>query len=224
MIGELAAAFTTGLLGGLGHCLAMCGPLVGGLALAAAGPAGTARALQGQLAYHAGRVTTYALLGAIMGLTGAFVDVAGRLAGVKAVAGVLAGALMIASGLGAMGLAAPLRRLEARAAGGVARAARGLLEGGTAGRLFPVGLVLGVMPCGLSWTMFLGAAATGHPGRGLALTLAFALGTVPALLLAGTAGTLLAGRARGWLARAGGAVVVALGASYLLRGLGVHGP
>jgi sulfite exporter TauE/SafE len=219
----LAAAFATGLLGGFGHCLPMCGPLVGSFALAAA-PRGSGRALQGQLAYHAGRLTTYALLGAAMGLTGSFVNVAGRVAGVSAFAGVAAGALMILMGLGAMGLAAWTKRVEARAASRVSRLVRGLLDGGGAGRLFPVGLALGFLPCGLSWTLFLGAAGTGHPAAGLGLALAFGLGTLPALLLAGAAGGLLGARARGALRRAGGVLVALLGLAFLLRGLGVHLP
>ncbi len=218
----LGAALAAGLLGGFGHCLGMCGPLVGAFALAA-GPRGTARALQGQLAYHAGRITTYALVGAAMGLTGSFVNVAGQLAGVSAVASVVAGALMIAMGLGAAGLVEAARRLEARAASRVSRLARGLLEGGAAGRLYPVGLVLGLLPCGLSWSLFVGAAGTGSAAAGFLLALVFGVATLPALLLAGTAAGLLGARARGALYRAGGLLVAALGLAFLLRGLGVHG-
>ena len=222
MTAALAAALATGLLGGFGHCLGMCGPLVGAFGLAA-GPRGTARALQGQLAYHAGRITTYALVGAAMGLGGSFVNVAGRLAGISAVASVVAGALMIAMGLGAAGLVQAARRLEARAASRVSRLARSILEGGTAGRLYPVGLVLGLLPCGLSWSLFVGAAGTGSAVAGLLLALVFGLATLPALLLAGTFAGLLGARARGALYRAGGVLVAALGLAFLLRGLGVHG-
>lgn len=222
MTAALAAALATGLLGGFGHCLGMCGPLVGAFALSA-GPRGTGRALQGQLAYHAGRITTYALVGAAMGLGGSFVNVAGRLAGVSAVASAVAGALMIAMGLGAAGLVQAARRLEARAASRVSRLARTILEGGTAGRLYPVGLVLGLLPCGLSWSLFVGAAGTGSAAAGLLLALVFGLATLPALLLAGAVAGLLGARARGALYRVSGLLVAALGLAFLLRGLGVHG-
>jgi len=55
----IAMALLTGLLGGFGHCIGMCGPLVGAFALAS-GSLGPRRSMAGQLAYHAGRVTTYA--------------------------------------------------------------------------------------------------------------------------------------------------------------------
>lgn len=218
----LGTAFATGLLGGFGHCLGMCGPLVGSFALAA-GPAGKRRALGGQLAYHAGRITTYALVGAAMGLAGSFLDVAGRLAGISRVSSVLAGLVMIAMGLGALGVAPVVKRLEARAAGKVSGAARSLLDGGAAGRLYPLGLVLGLLPCGLSWSLFVGAAGTGHPVRGFLLALVFGAGTLPALLVAGAAAAALGARARGLLYRAGGLLVAILGAAFVARGLGLAG-
>ncbi len=220
MSSAVAMAFVTGLLGSFGHCAAMCGPLVGSLALAA-GPAGVRRSLAGQLAYHAGRVTTYGAVGAVMGVTGSFVNVAGRLAGIQQVVAIAAGLLMIGLGLGVAGLSTALKRLEARASGKVVALVRGVLEGGGPGRLYPTGLVLGLLPCGLSWTVFLGAAGTGSLPEGLLLALAFGLGTTPALLLVGAAGGLLGQRARGLLVRAGGALVALLGFLFLLRGAGV---
>lgn len=224
MSGSLAMALVAGLLGGFGHCAVMCGPLVGALGLAGR-PLGAPRALAGQLAYHAGRITTYAILGGLLGLTGAFVNVAGHLAGLQEVVAVAAGLLMIALGVGAAGLAGPVRRLEARLSGPVARRVLAVARAGGAagaGGLYPVGLALGFLPCGLSWSVLLGAAATGSLPRGFALALAFGLGTVPALLLVGGASALLSARARGALFRAGGLLVALLGALFLLRGLGIH--
>ena len=220
MTSAVAMAFVTGFLGSFGHCAAMCGPLVGSLALAAA-PLGTRRSLAGQLAYHAGRITTYAAVGAAMGLTGSFVNVAGRLAGVQQAVAIAAGVLMVLLGLGAAGLSAGLKRLEARASGKVIALVRGMMEGGGPSRLYPTGLALGLLPCGLSWTVFLGAAGTGSLPEGLLLALAFGLGTTPSLLLVGAAGTAVGLRARTVLVRAGGALVALLGVLFLLRAAGV---
>jgi len=216
-------AFVTGFLGSFGHCVGMCGPLVASLALAAA-PLGARRSLGGQLAYHAGRVTTYAAVGAAMGLTGSFVNVAGRLAGVQQGVAVAAGALMILVGLGAAGVTEALRRLEARTSGKVMALVRRVLAGGGPGRLYPTGLALGLLPCGFSWTAFLAAAGTGSGVEGLLLALAFGLGTVPALLLVGVAGTAFGVRARGIFTRAGGVLVALLGVWFVLRGAGVRLP
>jgi sulfite exporter TauE/SafE len=223
LLAQLAASAAAGLLSSFGHCLGMCGPLVASFGLSARPGQGVLRAAAGQLPYHLGRVTTYGLLGAAMGATGAFVNVAGRLAGLADAVAVAAGLLMVALGLGAAGVSAALRRLEARLSGRLLGAVRPLLDGG-AGRLYPLGLLLGVLPCGVSWTIFLGAAASGGPVPGLLVALAFGLGTVPGLLVAGTAGALLGQRARGLLARAAGLLIAALGALFVLRGLGVHAP
>jgi hypothetical protein len=98
---------------------------------------------------------------------------------------------------------------------------RGVLEGGGPGRLYPTGLALGLLPCGLSWTVFLGAAGTGSLPEGLLVALAFGLGTVPALLAIGVAGSAIGARARGALVRAGGVLVALLGVLFVLRGAGV---
>jgi sulfite exporter TauE/SafE len=214
----VAGALASGLALGFGHCAAMCGPIVGSLALAA-GPRGARSSILGQLAYHAGRVTTYAVLGGAMGLTGAFVDVAGRLAGIQEAAAIGAGALLVLAGLGAAGVSASLRRLESLASGKLIGVVRGILEGGGPGRLYPVGLALGFLPCGASWTIFLAAAGTGSMAGGLLLGLAFGLGTVPALLAVGVAAAAIGARLRGALYRAGGVLVALLGVLFLVRGL-----
>jgi sulfite exporter TauE/SafE len=221
MQADLVLAATTGLLGGFGHCAGMCGPLVASVGLVSA-PGGARRALVGQVLYNAGRVTTYAFLGALMGLTGSFVNTAGRLAGVQSAVSVLAGALMVAMGLGAAGIAPAFRRLEERVSGRVFRAVRGVMEGGGAGRYYALGLLLGFLPCGLSYSAFVGAAATGALPQGFLFALAFALGTVPALFLVGGAAAVLSPRVRGALYRLGGLAVVAVGALFVARGLGFH--
>lgn len=215
------AFFLAGLAGGAGHCVAMCGPVVASLGLAGAPGQGTLAAAGRTLPYHLGRVTTYAALGAVMGLTGSFVNVAGRLAGLSDAVAIVAGGLMLLLGLGATGVAAPLERLTsgwtARWTGG----ARALFAGG-AGGLYPLGLALGLLPCGLSWTAFLGAAATGGPVQGFLAASAFGLGTVPGLLAAGLVAAAFGQRARGALRRLGGLAVALLGLHFLLRGLGLH--
>lgn len=220
---QVAASAAAGLLSSFSHCLGMCGPLVASFGLTARPGQGPARAAAAQLPYHLGRITTYGVLGAVMGTTGAFVNVAGRLAGLSDLVAVAAGLLMVLLGLGAAGVSAALKRLEARASARVLGLVRPLLDGGAA-RLYPLGLLLGVLPCGVSWTVFLGAAASGGPVPGLLMALAFGLGTVPGLLLLGALGALVGQRTRGILYRAGGLLIAAMGALFVLRGLGLHAP
>ena len=217
-------ALATGFLGGFGHCVAMCGPLVGALGIAAPPGIPARRALVPQLAYHAGRITTYGMVGAAMGLAGSFVNLAGRMAGLQDAVAVLAGALMVAMGLGAATSARWVRDAEGRLAGRVLAAVRRIAGHEAPMRAYPLGLVLGLLPCGLSYSAFAAAAATGSPARGLVLALAFGAGTLPAMLLAGAVVAALSARARGALRGVGGALVALLGVLFLLRGLHVHVP
>jgi sulfite exporter TauE/SafE len=222
------AFFLAGLAGGAGHCVAMCGPIVASLGLAATSGQGagqgTLLAVGRTLPYHLGRVTTYGALGAVMGLTGSFVNVAGRLAGLSEAVAILAGALMLVVGLGATGVAEPLERLTSGWTARITAGARAIFAGGVGGSggLYPLGLALGFLPCGLSWTAFLGAAATGGPVPGLLSALAFGIGTVPGLLAAGFLAAAFGQRARGALRRLGGLAITLLGLHFLLRGLGIH--
>ena len=224
MDASLSIALATGFLGGFGHCVAMCGPLVGALGISAPPGVPARRALAPQLAYHLGRITTYGMIGALMGLFGSFVNLAGRLAGLQDLVAVLAGALMVAMGVGAASHSLWVKSAEGRMAGRVLSAVRKLAGHEAPMTAYPLGLVLGLLPCGLSYSAFAAAAATGSPARGLLLALLFGLGTLPAMLLAGAVVAALSARRRGLLYRLGGGLVALLGLLFVLRGLRVHVP
>jgi len=219
---DLWMALGMGLLGGFGHCAGMCGPLVAAVSLASGPRVGARQALLLQLLYNAGRITTYTFAGFLMGVLGTAVDVAARAAGLQGAVMVAAGAAMVVLGLGAAGVAPWARRLEGLVSGRLFAGASGVLRGGGQGRAYALGLLLGFLPCGLSWSAFVGAAASGGPARGALFALAFGLGTAPALLLVGSATAWLSARVRGVLYRVGGVAVALLGLVFLLRGLGVH--
>lgn len=164
-------ALLTGLAGSL-HCVLMCGPLAGALPtgrLSAAGTAG-ARAL-----YHAGRVGTYAALGALAGTLGQ---------GALAVLG-SSGYLSLASG--AVLLVLTLRPNSAnsgydRVLARLRRVAGPYLRQPSVGAFFGMGMLNGLLPCGLVSVALAGALATGSTAGGSTFGLVFGLGTIPTLL------------------------------------------
>ncbi|MDJ0991102.1 MAG: sulfite exporter TauE/SafE family protein [Desulfobacterales bacterium] len=186
---DLSSMFLLGLLG-TGHCLGMCGPLVFAL------PGQTGR-FRDHLAYHAGRLGTYALVGGVVGGLGGVVRfLAGRaaadpLTGVAAAQigfGLLAGVLLAVLGLARLGL---IREPLWMTGGGLARlpGIGALLRRagqGTTAAMLVSGAVMGFLPCGLSFGAFSRALAIDDPFQGAALTLAFGLGTLPGLLLLGS--------------------------------------
>jgi sulfite exporter TauE/SafE len=211
---DYGLAFATGLLGAFGHCLGMCGPIVAAFALGGKGDL----AWTAHLLYNAGRVVTYTFIGALMGLAGSFVNTAGALAGAQNAVALVAGTVMVVMGLGIAGALPYARRVE-KSGSPLLKAAAPILESSSALRFFPLGLLLGFLPCGLSYTIFVGAAATGDMLRGFLFTLSFGMATIPALLLFGLLMNFVSARVRGVIYRLGGVAIVISGLIFIRRGL-----
>jgi len=168
----------TGLAGSL-HCVGMCGPILVGLSRRL--PEGRSFAWDA-IAYHAGRLWTYMVLGLIAGAFGQRIEQAWG--GRSAFALVLGGVVVFN---GALMLRRRNSRLEqwlAARLGGVLRSVTTVT--GVAGRTgvvarVLVGAVMGLTPCGMVWMALIPAAAIGNPLLSSLGMLAFGLGTVPAL-------------------------------------------
>lgn len=216
-------ALTTGLLGGFGHCIGMCGPIVASYTFARA-PEGNAplpRALTPHMLYNAGRILTYALIGLGMGLTGSFANVAGKIAGIQNIIAICSGFFMIIMGLNITGAAGSAGWIEKHNMPFL-RAARRVIAWPSPFRFIPLGLLLGLLPCGLSYTVFIAAAGTGSAVKGMITASLFGIGTLPALLLFGAVVSALSARLRGRLYWTGGVVVIIMGLSFLFQGLRIH--
>lgn len=217
---DLSLAFMTGLFGGFGHCIGMCGPLVASFAWKQRNAGAPAQWLP-QVQYHAGRIITYTLVGAVMGLTGSFVNVAGRIAGLQNAIALLAGCMMVLMGLSIAGLWRGSALLE-RHPGAVLASARRFLALPQTLRSIALGLLMGLLPCGLSYTVFIAAAGAGGALPGALISFAFGLGTLPAILLFGNAAAMLGSSFRGRIYRAGGIVIIAMGILFIVRGVREH--
>jgi sulfite exporter TauE/SafE len=210
---ELTVVFLVGLLGSA-HCVGMCG----GFVVAVAHAGGRRRAALRQGAYFLGKTSTYAAFGALAGLAGGAAGLA--LSGFQGLLSLLLGLVLVGVGLrlcGALRRFAGPTRIGGRAAAVLGGGVRRLMASDRPGAVFGLGALNGLLPCGLVHGMLAKAATTGSAGAG-ALTLAvFGLGTVPALFAAGLFGALMPPARRRWLQRAGGVLVVALGALMLAR-------
>jgi sulfite exporter TauE/SafE len=91
--------FTTGIAVGFGHCIGMCGPIVVSLSLSLKGRS----VLVPHLLYNAGRITTYGLLGGVMGASGSFTRVVASIASLQKGVMILTGILIVVMGLAMAG-------------------------------------------------------------------------------------------------------------------------
>ena len=211
-------AFLAGLAGSF-HCVGMCGGIVAALAMTRGSHSFGSR-LGSQICYNLGRITTYTLLGALAGLAGSSLDFV-ALRSVSSWFFIGANLFVIAVGLGsALGLnALNLSSLEGRGARFLAAPLQRVIASDSSLAAFPLGLMLGFLPCGLVYAPLMAAAASGGTGLGAATMAALGLGTMPILLLLGTASSAISGALRLVMLRLAGVAVALMGAAGLWRAL-----
>ncbi len=223
---SLLTAFLTGLLGGT-HCVGMCGGIVaamsfqGGSAQSGAGQIVKRQPFGFHLGYSAGRIASYATLGALVGLLGSAAFLSDSLFPLQRALYILAQIVLILLGLYLAGLNQSIRLLE-KAGGVVWRRVQPLLAKvmpvRTLGQAVLAGALWGWLPCGLVYSVLVMALAAGGAIQGASLLLAFGLGTLPNLLLMGWAAQSLRTFARNpWVKRGAGLLVASMGVWGLLQ-------
>jgi hypothetical protein len=226
-IESLTAAFLVGLLGGT-HCLGMCGGIVGALSTGLSGQVVESRwrYLAAQLAYNAGRISSYTFAGLLVGAFAGQVGEAGMLEGMP-VGRYLAGVIMILFGIYLAGWWQALLYLEkagTRLWKYLEPLGRRCLPVRHAGQAFLLGLVWGWLPCGMVYAALAMALTAGSAAGGAAVMLAFGLGTLPTLLTVGLAYNALRRFLQDPRVRtAAGILVILLGLMMLFASPGGHG-
>lgn len=174
------ALFLVGLLGGT-HCVGMCGGIVGALSMG-----GGRWSLH--LAYNTGRILSYGLAGALAGALGAAsLGLAGQTTA-RLVLYVFANLMLVALGLylqGVTGALALTEKAGQKLWRRIQPLTRRFLPARTVAQALPLGLLWGWLPCGLVYGALASALSAGSAWHGAGLMLAFGLGTLPNLLLAG---------------------------------------
>lgn len=221
----LGGVFTASLAGSL-HCAGMCGGFVAFYSGSASGQRG-GRWLP-HVAYSLGRLTTYAILGAVFGALGAAVDQAGALAGVQRAAALGAGLLMVAWGTYALLQALDVRLPRVVMPRAVMRFSSRVM-GSLSGRppivrATLLGLLSTLLPCGWLYAFATLAAGTGSPLAGLVVMVVFWAGTVPILLGFGVVLNALSAPLRRRLPAITAALLIVIGLVWLAGRLNAPGP
>jgi hypothetical protein len=182
--------FMLGILG-TGHCIGMCGPLV------IAFPARSGR-FASHLYYHLGRILTYVAIGSVMGGVGAgLAEIAAASGGnypvwvarIQMGVSFVAALFLLVFGLSRLGIISEpgwMAMASPDKIPGYRKLLKSAFTKNRQAEMLLLGMMMGFLPCGLSFAAFTRALPSGSPITGAALVFAFALGTVPGLLLLGT--------------------------------------
>ena len=216
---------TTGFTVGFGHCIGMCGPIVVSLSLNLKGQ----NLIVPHLLYNFGRVVTYALLGGVMGATGSFTLVAAHIAGIQKGAMILAGFMIIIMGLAMSGWF-HLGRFSIdyhNPQGLVSKGFKKLSQTKSRAAYLPIGLLLGLLPCGPVYTALIAAAGVGMKAgntmqgitKGMAVMLFFGIGTIPALFLVAKLVDMGWLKKRAIIYRIGAVLMIGVGVYFVVKGI-----
>jgi uncharacterized protein len=167
-------AFITGLAGSF-HCMGMCGPIALALPL---GKSSFIQATISRLLYNFGRILTYSALGAAFGYFGKALFIIGFQQQLSILIGFLMLCYLFPNRLFAW---SPFQKVTHSLTG-------------TFRKVFPIksplgfillGLLNGLLPCGMLYVALAGASATSTPTEGAIFMAFFGLGTAPMIFSIG---------------------------------------
>lgn len=215
---EIIIPLMLGITGSF-HCIGMCGPIA--LVLPLKGKSWFIRIFNG-ISYNVGRAITYGGLGFIFGLAGAGLSLAGLQQKVSIVMGIVMILTVLVpfifgGNFSAENLGTPVYQR-------IKKPLSQLMQSGSAGALFLIGLLNGLLPCGLVYVALAGAIGTGSLTGSMLFMIIFGLGTLPLMLLVSVAGNFVGKTLRNRINQIIPFVVILVGILFILRGLNLGIP
>lgn len=200
-------------LAGSFHCVGMCGPIAIALPL---GESSWWSRSSGALLYNLGRTVTYGILGVIFGIIGEGFNIAGFQRWIS----ITMGAFMILSVIfpsftrsmnTGSGYFSFMNSVKSRL--------QKLFSKQSKSSLFVIGLLNGLLPCGLVYMALAGAIATGTLINSITFMVIFGLATIPMLFFVSMLGSLASSKLRKVINKLIPVVVIIVGTIFILRGL-----
>jgi sulfite exporter TauE/SafE len=195
----------------------MCGPIA--MMLPVSRDNATKKAIQ-ILLYHLGRLTTYASLGFLFGLLGKGL----YLAGFQQKISILVGLLMVAMAIipekvfAKYNFSRPVYRLISK----VKTNLGSQFKRKSPDALFTIGLLNGLLPCGLVYAALFGAIAMQNVGFSIMYMLLFGIGTIPLMSAVVYVSNVLSNPFRNKFQKIIPLVTVVIGILFVMRGMGLN--
>lgn len=214
VMASFITAFGLGFMGS-GHCIGMCGGIVTSLSSTAVNPAADnmASRMVSQLLFNLGRIGSYMIVGALLAtLAVQIAQPTGALAALRW----LAAFMTIAIGLSITGwlqLLSPLEKMGSVLWQRIQPLTKWFIPARSSAQLLGLGMLWGWLPCGLVYSAASYALVSGNAVQGAIIMLAFGLGTLPAMLLAGFSAQSLTQKLKSQTMRqVFGSIVIVMGA------------
>jgi uncharacterized protein len=229
--GGLLLVLVLGVTAGVSTCMATVGGLVLGLSAShAAGLAARGRTslpfatrMRPQLAFNAGRVVGFGVLGALLGAIGSTMGLPTRVTGLLVLA---VAVVMVLLGIRLTGMSPRVAAWSPRLPAGLGRVL-GIDDAADAGyshwRTALVGAATFLLPCGFTQAAQVYALSTASPVQAGGIMAIFALGTTPGLLALGSVPELTTGRRQDTVLRVVGVLVLAFALLNVSSGLNLLG-
>ena len=182
---DIFSIITIAFLGSFGHCIGMCGGIIIAYSSTKIDDSwGKTKQVYSHILYSAGRILTYVLLGAIFGFIGG-VAMFNNLANGSLL--ILAGIFMLLSGLSLSGKIKTFKFVESSISktNWYQKTFKQLLHTKSLISFFILGLLNGLLPCGLVYFFAVTSASTASPFYGALVVLIFGISTIPALFSLG---------------------------------------
>ena len=214
----LTAGLALGILGSF-HCVGMCGPLA--LSIPLKNDNLWSKFLGSGL-YNAGRVITYSIMGLVFGLVGESFAFFGFQQWLSISLGGLILIFLFTRNYSRTQLNTPgwISRFFTRLRTSLGR----LYTHKTYSSLLLIGLLNGLLPCGLVYMAMAGSVASGSPVYSVSFMAGFGLGTLPAMWAIAFFGHFMAAGTRMRLRRVYPYVMALMAGLLIVRGLGLGIP
>lgn len=214
----LLSALLFGLISSF-HCIGMCGPIAMMLPVERNNPAKKVTQI---ITYHLGRLAAYGAIGLVFGLIGKGFF----LAGIQQQLSIFIGLMMILVILiperifAQYNFSKPVFKLISK----VKTALGSQFKNKSYKSLFTIGLLNGLLPCGMVYVALFGAIAMQNASLGVLYMVLFGLGTIPMMSAVVYIQSFITISVRNKIQKAIPYVAVCIGVLFVLRGLGLGIP
>lgn len=214
----ILTGLTFGFFGSF-HCIGMCGPIA--LSLPRKSTV-YLRFVFSRVIYNTGRVFTYTVLGAVIGLFSKMISISGYQQWLSITVGTI---LLLALGWQKLrDLFQKIESLPTKLIGSATNRLKALFNNNSLGSLFLIGILNGFLPCGFVYMALATALTFGAVENSMLFMAGFGIGTIPAMLGISLAGSFISTTFRRKLQNLSPYFIAAVGTILILRGLNLGIP